>query len=282
MDRPSFSRFVYCDTNILSHVAKHRELWSPLSQYLLQHDLTLAVGSQVAELTDALRLHEALAILLTAVPSAIIKQWDVILEEEVRAHPEQRNETLLSYPLNALLLQEGGPQQLEAFLSSDGLREARSGQLALAAQLAGRHHELKSNFPPSAGGEYTREQASAFAWTQTIQWLAKNHRTFLEQFQSNVAGFNDKTFKSVRLFGLVIFYKYYLGRRDPRRMSDFGDLAHLFAIPYCAVAIMERDLANVLQQIRRHDSVLGSTRISDIGFFKNWPPPELPSAGSSI
>jgi hypothetical protein len=282
MARPSFSRFVYCDTNILSHLSKHRELWSPLSQYLLQHDLTLAVGSQVAELTDAPRLHEALAIMLTAVPAAIIKQWDVILEEEVRAHPDQRNDTLLSYPLNALLLQEGGPQELQAFLSSDALRKARSGQLAFAAQLAARHNELKSNFPPSAGETYTREQASSFAWMQTIQWLAKDHRNFLEQFQSNVVGFNDKTFSSVRLFGLVLFYKYYLGRRDPRRMSDFGDLAHLFAIPYCTVAIMERDLTNVLQQIKRHDPVLRSTTISDIGFFGKWPPPEVPSAGSSM
>ena len=97
MARPSFSRFVYCDTNILSQLAKHRELWPPLSQYLLQHDLTLAVGGQVAELADAPRLHESLAALLTAVPAAIIKQWDVILDEEVSAHPGQRHETLLSY-----------------------------------------------------------------------------------------------------------------------------------------------------------------------------------------
>jgi hypothetical protein len=109
MARPSFSRFVYCDTNILSQLAKHQELWPPLSQSLLEYDLTLAVGGQVAKLADAPRLLESLAALLTAVPAAIIKQWDVILDEEVSAHPGMRHETLLSYPLDALLLQDGRP-----------------------------------------------------------------------------------------------------------------------------------------------------------------------------
>jgi hypothetical protein len=171
---------------------------------------------------------------------------------------------------------------LEQFLSSDGLREARRGQLASASQLAARHADLKSNFPPSPDGSYTRAQAPVFAWTQTIQWLAENHRAFLQQFQANVSEFNDRTFRSVRLFALVIFYKYYLGRRDPRRTSDFGDLGHLFAIPYCTVAIMERDLANVLRQIKRHDNVLQSTTIYDIGFFDSWPAPESSPGGSGI
>lgn len=58
---------------------------------------------------------------------------------------------------------------------------------------------------------------------------------------------------------------------EPR--PDFGDLSHLFAIPYCTVAIMERDLANVLQQIQRHDGVLHSTSVWNIDFFTTWPAP---------
>ena len=41
----SFSRFAYFDTNIISHLAKNRQLWSKLSDFLIQNDLTLGISS---------------------------------------------------------------------------------------------------------------------------------------------------------------------------------------------------------------------------------------------
>jgi hypothetical protein len=76
----------------------------------------------VAELADVARLHDNIAALLTAVRAAIIKTWDTVLDEEVRAHPQQRLETLLAYPLNALLFEADGPSQFRQFLASHGLK----------------------------------------------------------------------------------------------------------------------------------------------------------------
>jgi hypothetical protein len=116
-----------------------------------------------------------------------------------------------------------------------------------------------------------RSQAPFFAWVHAVQWLADTHPSFLTQFRPDASTLRADTFASIRLFALVLFYKYYLGGREPSRASDFGDLAHLFAIPYCSCAIMERDLANTLQQIKRHDDVLAATEIYDIDFFNSWP-----------
>ena len=266
----SLSRFVYCDTNILSYLAKHQDLWPGWATHLLEHDLTLAVGSQVAELSDASRLHESVGRLLTTLPSALIKPWDEVLAEEVSAHPDARSATLLMYPLNALLVEEKGPEKLREFLSSSGLADARAGQRTAAKGLPERHATLQPNFPPRSAGKYTKEQADEFAWMQALQWLAPKHRAFLEQFRTDVGQFNATTFKSVRLYSFVVYYKYYLGSRQPRRASDFGDLAHLYAIPYCRAAIMEKDLANTLDQIKRHDAVLEATDIYDIGVVSKW------------
>ncbi len=41
-------------------------------------------------------------------------------------------------------------------------------------------------------------------------------------------------------------------------------------LPYCAVAVVERDLANVLMQIKRNDTVLDSTEIRDIDFIRDF------------
>jgi len=268
MQAHTFSRFVYFDTNILSHFAKNKQLWSKLSEFLTENDLTLAVSVQVAELSDAKSLHQSLTELFVSVPSALVKSWDVILNEEVKAHPEKRTETLLTYPLNAIIFD--GVQKLRDFFSSKNLRDARKDQLENAQQYAKRHTDLKGNFPPSKTGKYTREQADEFAWIQVMQWLGDTHRDFLASFQNNIKNFRPEVFLSVRLFAHLIFYKYYLGRREPNKISDFGDLSHLFLIPYCDLAIMERDLCNVLNQIKRHQDTLASTIVRDIDFVKTW------------
>jgi hypothetical protein len=266
----SFSRFAYFDTNILSELAKRPALWRPVSEHLIREDLTVAVSSQVAELSDVSRLHGALSSMLMSLPSAVIKQWDVVLAEEVMAHPETRTESLLLYPLNAVLLEAGGPAQIQEFLDSKNVRDARRGQREAAARLPGRHAELKDNFPPGPGGAYLKNQAAFFASLLTMQWLAGTHLSFLQQFRDNIEGFREQAIKSVRVYALVLYYKYYLGNRVPKNPSDFGDLFHLYALPYCALAVVERDLANVLAQIKRNDTVLDATEIRDIDFIRSF------------
>lgn len=267
----NFSRFAYFDTNILSHLAKNRQLWPKLFDFLKESDLSLGISSaQIAELSDAKNLHQSLTGLFMSVPSAALKTWDVILSEEVKSHPQKRTETLLLYPLNTLLLESNEPKKFEEFFSSISLHKARKGQLWQAQQIAERHTRLKNNFPPSKTGKYIREQADEFAWMQVMQWLAENHRDFLVGFKNNIKDFHPEVFLSIRLYAYVIFYKYYLGQREPKKLSDFGDLFHLFSLPYCEIAVMERDLCNVLNQIKRNHESLTKTVIRDIDFFNDW------------
>lgn len=271
MPEYNFSRFAYFDTNIISHLAKNKHLWPKLFEFLTQNGLTLGIsGAQVAELSDAKSLHQTLAEMFVIVPSATLKTWDVILDEEVKAHPQKRTDSLLYYPLNAILFEPNGLQKLQYFLSSKDLDDARKDQLYHARQFAKRHAELKGNFPQSKTGKYSRDQADEFAWIMVIQWLGNTHRDFLAGFQNRIVSFHPEVFLSIRLFAHVIFYKYYLGRREPSKTSDFGDLAHLSVIPYCELAIMERDLCNVLNQIKRNQDTLASTVVRDIDFFEDW------------
>ena len=273
MTEYSFSRFAYLDTNIVSCFSKDKSLWPKLRDFLRDSNLTVAIGpGQVAELSDARRLHTNLACFLVSIPTGIIKNPDKILAEEVQAHPKRRTESLLMYPLNRILLEENGLEKLVQFLSSRSLAAARDDQLCHARQMARRHSKLKNNFPPKPSGTYTRGQADEFSEAQVLQWLAQTHRRFLEQFQGNIEGFNPDAFLSIRLFGYVIFYKYYLGRREPNKLSDFGDLFHLFAIPYCELVVMERDLCNTLNQIKRNHAILKSTDIQNIDFLQRFSP----------
>jgi hypothetical protein len=132
------------------------------------------------------------------------------------------------------------------------------------------HRKRKRNFTPSNSGQYTRQQATEFAAVIVMQWLAQTHRQFLRAFENRAQDLHTEVFLSVRLLALVNFYKYHLGRRDPAKLSDFGDEFHLAYIPYCQLAIMERDLCDVLNQIKRHQDALDSTVVRNIDFFRDW------------
>jgi hypothetical protein len=142
----TFSRFVYFDTNIISHIAKNGHLWRPLFDFLERNDLTLGISSaQVVELSDAKGLHQDLVALFLGVPSGLLKTWDIILDEEVKAHPQERKESLLLYPVNAMLLEKKGVKRLQDFLSSRGLGIARKDQLKHARQMASIRFEQHLN-----------------------------------------------------------------------------------------------------------------------------------------
>jgi hypothetical protein len=267
----SFSRFVYFDTNIISELVKRKHLWRSLFDFLQRNDLTLGLsGAQAVELSDVIGLRDDVAALMLGVPSACLKPWDTILDEEVRAHPHLRNDSLLLYPINAMLLEPGGIQKFRDFFSSEGLRAVRNDQLNDARQMAAVHARLKDNFPTSKTGKYTLHEADQFAWAMVIQWLASTHNDFLATFREDIESFHPEVFLSIQLLAHVIFHKYYVGQREPASLSDFGDLFHLACIPYCELAVVERDLCSILGQIKRHQDVLKSTVVRNIDFLEDW------------
>ena len=139
-----------------------------------------------------------------------------------------------------------------------------------AQQMSARHAQLKQNFPPSKSGKYVRGQSDQFADIQVMQWLVYDHRDFLEKMQADISQFHPEVFLSIRLYAYVLFYKYYLGKRELKKLSDFGDLGHLFYIPYCELAVMERDLCNILKQIKQNHDVLSNTIVKNIDFLSEW------------
>lgn len=263
----TFSRFAHFDTNILSTLAKKETLWELLQEFLHSNDLCLAIGSgQIAELNSDDRLHEPLNDLLTTVPSALIKTHDVILDEEVKSHPHRRTDTLFQYPLNALF----GKSDFGKSLSSPELTEARNEQKQMSQIWTQKLVSLKSNFPPSKTGKYTREQAPDFAWVLIIQQLRDKYYDFLQQFENDVGNFNADVFLSAQIFGYVTFYKYYLTGLEPTKASDFGDMFHLNSMPYCKLVVVERNMCEILNQIKMNSSILDGTVVKNIKFLDDW------------
>jgi hypothetical protein len=50
----------------------------------------------------------------------------------------------------------------------------------------------------------------------------------------------------------------------------FDTFRHVLPLPYCELAILERDLCNILNQIKRNHDTLSSTSVRNIDFFEDW------------
>lgn len=267
----TFSNFIYLDTNIISYLVKGKINCSSLYDFLIKNDLCIAISdAHFAELYDFKYSHGELARFLLLMPSAMIKIRDEIIEEEIKSHSNKRTKSLRSIPINRLILEEDGHNKLMNYFSSYKLGRARKEQLQSANIMLKVHKKLKPDFPPSSSGIYTKNQANDFADTLTIQWLSVDHKEFLKPFIKNIKNFKPEIFLSIRIFAYTIFYKYYLQNREPNKLSDFGDLFHVFYIPYCKLTIMERGLCNVLNQIKQNSNILNNVKIRNIDFFKTW------------
>lgn len=267
----TFSSIAYFDTNIISNLAKVRPLWPNLFEFLRTNNLAIEVSTpQFTELADARSIHPDLVILFMNVSIGILKIWDEKITEEVRSLHNFRSDSLLLYPLNAIILEKDGVEKLFSFLSSRKQFEARDDQIKHAQLMESRHTRLKKNFPPSKSGKYIINQADEFTQLMVTQWLSYEHKRLLEEMQKNISKFNPDVFKSIRLLGYVTYYKYYLGQREPKKLSDFGDLGHLFYIPYCELVVTERDLGNVLTQIKQNNNIMENTIVRNIELLNDW------------
>ena len=126
---------------------------------------------------------------------------------------------------------------------------------------------VESNFPTSNLGKYNREQAEIFAWMLAAQWLRGSHPEFMKKLNDKRRLLKAKLFPSIRLFAYYVYHKCYLGNKQPKALSDFGDLFNLFYFPYCKLVILERDMFRILNQIKSYCKVLDDVEVRNIDFF---------------
>ena len=149
MSEFTFSQFLYLDTNIIGYLAENKSIWKKLLDFLYGKNMCLGFGVQFAELSNVRRLHGNLAELMLFLPSAAIKTFDEIVDEEIDAHPQTRSDSLLLSTFNQLLFEKNGLKIIKNFLASSNLSKVRNSQLQSAEKFREITYQLKPNFLPS-------------------------------------------------------------------------------------------------------------------------------------
>lgn len=247
-------------------IAEDLSKWRPLQDFLNENDLCIALSEgQILELSDFTHLHQNLGTLLSAVPTIITKTHEDILNQEVKSFPE----IIAPDIIGAYANENFGTNVLQRNLSSEKLSVVREQQRASSLLMKKNLEELMPNFPPKDDGKYYEDQADDFVWAYVLQLLAETHTKFIKQFRDNDSVFTFEPFRYLSLRAYVIFYKFCLHNKRVVP-SDYGDLFLLFTIPYCDSVIVERDLCNVLNHIKKNHSILSNIIIKNIDFFEDW------------
>ena len=117
---------------------------------------------------------------------------------------------------------------------------------------------FKKNFPAAEDGSFSTEQADLFAWSNTVDFLARYFHDFLIPFKGNASSLDTRKLASVHMRSLFLFYKYYIHGQSPAQ-SDFMDFAHVSYAPYVDYYVTERNAANVLRHIAASNNMISNT-----------------------
>jgi hypothetical protein len=125
---------------------------------------------------------------------------------------------------------------------------------------------FKRNYAPGENGHYSTSQAEDFARCNTIDFLGRQFRGFVERFRRDASALDTSKIRSVHMRSLFLFYKYYIHHKVPRK-SDFMDFALVGYAPYVDVYVTERDIADVLMHIRGSHMMLSHTEVVHVTDF---------------
>jgi hypothetical protein len=260
----SYPDCVYFDTNIINIIVEHPELYRPLFNFLFENHFCIAVpDALLVELGQVIGKQADFNTFFTLLPSARIKSFEAVIEEEVESYPKMRTDTLLLSHAHS----ESGEDAVTDWLVSDKIEGARRKQLLHARKIENYLESVKSSFPLSNQGAHNKGQAEIFAWMLTVQWLKGSHPDFIKKLNNDRRLLKAEAFPSIQLFAYYVYCKSYHDGRQLKVLSDFGPLFNLFHFPYCKLIVLERDVCSILNQIKSHWKVLGGVEVSNLDFF---------------
>lgn len=256
-------KLCYLDSNIFSLVADDPESGLALRRYLNNKEICLSVSDiNLVELGEATRKHKQIVEFICCPNTVVLKSQQNILIEEVGNYPRETGVDIIGSYLDSS--EKTKKSLLENFLSQERknskniLREDASTMSKVLIQ-------RKQNFPPSPSGKYIKEQASDFAKLVILGRLSKENPELLK----NNIDINENYFRSLALSPYLSYFRYYLGNRTPNNKSDLGDFFHPTYLPFCNLAIVEKDMAENLRQIKLISPLISELQIEDIGFVRS-------------
>lgn len=265
----SRTQVYYLDTNVWSELAKQDAARQGFISLLQTHERLSAVSQYILfELSRSPVVISKLDPFFFQMRHQIIipQLYDQVIEAELESFPLKWKMRWL--PLHRLL-DKSNPSILQRLANDPNFLGSREQHRQFGRARFMKLEELKENFPPQHGDEYTIDDARSFAWGTTVDYLSRQFPGFRKSKDSYLRkrDLNSlNSLKSIRIRSLYSFFKYYLHGQSPEE-SDFFDFAIMSYVPYCDVFITEANACNVLNRIKKSGFMLEDVQILHITDF---------------
>ena len=259
---------IYLDTWVYRFLMDNTEFTPKMFKYLKENVLFPAVSDiLLLEFSPIKQYIEKINYILCFLNSILVKSSEDILNEEVEHYPKEYTNTIIDP--NGYLLSDLFELNTKKHLSSNQTKIEWNKYNSDSRKMMPKLNEVINNYPVGKNGKYDKEQAEGFAELITIQWLCQAQPEFITSNfnKDTISNLNVELFKGVQLYAYYIFYKYYIGKREPVKRSELGDLFHLSYIPYCKMAILERDQCSILRKIQKDYPILENVCIENKDFI---------------
>lgn len=266
---PDFITTYYLDTCVWGEIIRSEKLKEKFKNKFIGSNYLIALSQYtILEITRAKKFINPLDSLLYQLRCNVWMPslYDQVIEMEIERYPNNYN--LQWMPLS-IITDEDNKNIMNKFAKDQIIINTREEYMKYSCESFMCLEVFKKNFPPknrSIG--YTQDEAELFAFGNSIEYLGRHFRSFLETFKHNISRYKPYKIKSLYIRSLVLFYKYYIHGQSPNK-SDFLDFAHVSYSPYVDFYITEKNMANVLKRIKKENEILKNTEVVTISDFLN-------------
>ena len=219
----------------------------------------------ILELRKIDRIYNIFLDLFSVFPCFILKNLDLLYDNEVKEYPESSKVSPILFSAPGLLANKEFYLRnvLERLFQEAGIlkfeEKWNSGKLDILQGIL----DLKKNFLPK-NNTYTKKEIYAFVQIAVFQQIAI--RSF--DFAQNNIPVSIDAFPSLKMIVFMVFYKFYVDQRRPIE-SDTFDIIISSVIPYVDAIITEKHMAQIITSVKKQDNFIQQLEVFTLKNFSD-------------
>jgi hypothetical protein len=260
-------KLIFFDTNILREIITHKEKWHPFSQYLENENLVIVISAiQFIELYKVKRYHDVVTSFLLEIPSCMFRWWTEILKDEVEAFPHTLKIQYLTFPsFQEMFSRTNQGDKLRSVLDDPKIGFMWEAMEVEKLQFLPIMKLVTKTLPKNQ--DFINQDFELHNFGRVLSDLRKVSRSFIDEVKDDLETSDLEYFTGSFLRASYLYYKYIL-RGAKLKPSDLGDYYQTFYIPYCSIAVVEKDMARILHLLKKGKNLLPNTEVKSIRFIR--------------
>lgn len=239
------------DTCVISEILKNKTtLGNKIVNKFIDEDYVFCYTIQtLGELKRAKDLYDEFFKYLFPMLSFLMKNYNQLIKDEVKAYPNINTENPFLFFFNPLS-KENFNAGIKEYLDSEKSKAFFENEQKDAPDTLRVILENAKKWRPK-GKQYTKKEIEEWAELSVWHFIMDSEKEFFNYQYNNLKHIIDyKKFLSWRMISYVKFYKFYLNPMRKPKVNDLNDTINTSALPYVDAIICEKDLAEILRQLQ--------------------------------